>query len=118
MAEVHINLFLEFHVSIAFNFLGLTILELNFQVAEFNWDSRMKGFILSVFSIGYLFGPIGGALCLKLGAVTTYGISVGGTAVLTILTPLLIRTHLYSYIAARILEGVFEVNFNLLKHDS
>lgn len=77
----------------------------------------MKGFIISIFSIGYIFGPIGGALCLKLGAVTTFGISVGGTAILTILTPFLIRAHLFIYLAARLVEGVFEVNFYVFKHD-
>lgn len=86
------------------------VLNVNFQKAEFDWDMKTKGFILSVFSIGYLCGWLGGILALKFGATTIFGVGITVTAILAVLSPILIRIHLSVYIVARLLEGVFEVS--------
>ena len=75
----------------------------------------MNGFILSVFSIGYICGPLGGLLALKFGATTIFGLAAAFTAVLTIFTPFLVRLHISAYLVARFFEGVFEVSFYQLR---
>lgn len=70
----------------------------------------MKGLILSAFSIGYCFCWLAGLMAVKYGGVTTFGLGVGMTSLLTVLTPLFIRLHISVYILVRILEGIFEVS--------
>lgn len=75
-----------------------------FQEAEFHWTSVEKGIILSSFSWGFLRSPVGGILAIKL-----FGFGMMGTAMLTILTPVLIRQHFMIYLVGRFMEGVGEV---------
>lgn len=70
-----------------------------------------KGVILSSFSMGYLFSPIGGIIATKYGGTKTFGCGIMSAGILTILSPFIIRTHFSMYIVARVFEGVFEVRF-------
>lgn len=90
-------------------FNRLSIFKIHLQKPDFDWDQKTKGFVLSVFSFGYIFGPFGGIVSKKYGAVSTFGFGIGATALLTVLTPFLLRMHFGLYIFARILEGLFEV---------
>lgn len=87
----------------------MLFVSVNFQAADFDWNSKTKGFVLSVFSIGYLFGPFGGVLALKYGGATIFGAGVALTALLTVLSPFLLRLNFYAFILGRLLEGIFEV---------
>ena len=39
-----------------------------------------------------------------------FGIGIGATAILTLLTPLAAKSSVYVLLAVRIIEGIFEVN--------
>lgn len=80
------------------------------QKAEFDWDSKTKGLLLGILSVGYFSGPVGGLLAMKYGGVTIFGLGIGVTAVLTIFTPFIVRFNFYLYLVVRILEGVFDVH--------
>lgn len=90
------------------------------QIPEYHWSTKGKGIILSAFSWGYMFAPLGAFLANKFGAATGYGIGIAATGLLTILTPFLIDLNWRVYLAARFLEGVFEVlyhvSYNLSKY--
>lgn len=51
---------------------------------------------------------IGGYVSSKIGGNLIFGIGIGMTAILTLLTPLAAKTNVYVLIAVRIIEGVFE----------
>ena len=44
----------------------------------------------------------------KIGGNLIFGVGIGMTAILTILTPLAAKTNFYVLVAVRIIEGVFE----------
>ncbi|CAH0392613.1 unnamed protein product [Bemisia tabaci] len=78
-------------------------------VQEFNWDSKLRGLILSSFFYGYLCTQmLGGCLSRRFGGARIYGVGVAVTALLTLITPPLTRLNVNFLIALRILEGVFE----------
>ncbi|XKL68014.1 hypothetical protein PGB90_003505 [Kerria lacca] len=79
-----------------------------FQKAEFDWNSKEKGFILGSFSYGYFLAPLGGFLANKFGGATVFGLGLLMTAILTILSPIFFRLNFYVFITARICEGAFE----------
>ncbi|XKL62488.1 hypothetical protein PGB90_002321 [Kerria lacca] len=79
-----------------------------FEKAEFHWSPAEKGFILSLFSYGFLFAPVGSLLAVKYGGGTVCGLGIFLTGFLTLLSPILFRFHLVAYAVARILEGLFE----------
>jgi ACS family sodium-dependent inorganic phosphate cotransporter len=79
------------------------------QEQAFNWTPTQKGLILSSFFYGYITTQlIGGVIAAKIGGNRIFGIGIGMTAILTLLTPLAAKTHLYVLLAIRIIEGVFE----------
>lgn len=84
-----------------------------FQEAEFNWSSVEKGLILSSFSFGYFFSPLGGMLASKYGGVTVFGVGIMITSVLTMLSPIFVRLNTIVFMIGRIFEGIAEVNVNL-----
>ncbi len=53
--------------------------------------------------------PFGGLISRKFGGATTYGLSIGITGILTLLTPLSVRISLWVYGAVRIMEGLLQV---------
>lgn len=77
----------------------------------FNWSSKEKGYVLSSFFYGYLCTQvIGGVIAAKIGGNLLFGIGVGVTALLTLITPAAANYSLFAMIAVRIVEGLFEVN--------
>jgi len=80
------------------------------QTGEFNWDANVQGLILGSFFYGYITTQIpGGWLAEKFGGKWLYGLGILCTAILTLLTPIAARTHVYLLLAVRILEGIGEV---------
>lgn len=61
-----------------------------------------------------MFAPVGALVANKFGGAITHGAGITMTALLTVLTPLLIDWNLKVYLIARFLEGVFEVPISLL----
>ncbi|XP_046615491.1 sialin [Neodiprion virginianus] len=76
---------------------------------EFNWDSKLQGLILSSFFYGYITTQLfGGLLASKIGGKRVFGGGIAVTALLTVITPPLVRVNVYILVALRIIEGVFE----------
>ncbi|XP_054734152.1 sialin [Anastrepha obliqua] len=76
---------------------------------DFPWDSKQKGLILSSFFYGYITTQfIGGFIGAKIGGNIVFGLGIGTTALLTLLTPLAAKHSLEMFLAVRIIEGVFE----------
>ena len=77
---------------------------------EFNWSSKQKGVVLSSFFYGYLVTQVfGGILAKRIGGHLPFGIGIGATAVLNLLTPVAASWSMYALIAVRVVEGLFEV---------
>ncbi|XP_057337774.1 vesicular glutamate transporter 2.1-like [Microplitis mediator] len=77
--------------------------------AEFNWDSKLQGLVLSSFFYGYISTQLlGGWLSARIGGKRVFGIGIAVTALLTLITPPLTRHSVYVLIALRIIEGIFE----------
>lgn len=75
----------------------------------FNWTSLQKGLVLSSFFYGYITTQfIGGYVSSKIGGNLVFGVGIGMTALLTLVTPIAAKTNVYLLIAVRIIEGVFE----------
>ncbi|XP_063913981.1 sialin-like [Zophobas morio] len=79
------------------------------EVSEFNWDSKMRGYVLSAFFYGYMTTQmIGGWLSIKIGGQKLFGLGIVMAGFLTLLTPWASRTSVYLLIVLRILEGICE----------
>lgn len=75
----------------------------------FDWDSSTRGIILSSFFYGYITTQfIGGYFSQRIGGNLIFGVGIGMTALLTLLTPLAAKMGVGVLIAVRIIEGVFE----------
>ncbi|XP_068903527.1 vesicular glutamate transporter 3-like [Tenebrio molitor] len=76
---------------------------------EFDWDSKIQGYVLSSFFYGYITTQLfGGWLSAKIGGKKVFGAGVGVTALLTLITPWCAKTNVYLLLTVRIIEGVFE----------
>ncbi|XP_057302082.1 sialin-like [Hydractinia symbiolongicarpus] len=76
---------------------------------EFDWDSRLRGFILSAFFYGYIVTQIpGGWLAAKYGGKNLFGCGILMTALFTLITPPAARTNVYLLVVIRMFEGLFE----------
>ncbi|XP_029708340.2 sialin-like [Aedes albopictus] len=76
---------------------------------DFDWSSSVQGYVLSSFFYGYVFTQVlGGYLSNKFGGTNVFGVGIGATAFLTLLTPVLARQGAGWLIAVRVLEGAFE----------
>jgi ACS family sodium-dependent inorganic phosphate cotransporter len=81
------------------------------QARDFDWDSKMKGLLLSSFFYGYIITQIpGGWLAARVGGNRVYGVGIAVTAFLTLLTPPLTNVSVYLLLTIRIVEGLFEVS--------
>eukprot|EP00731_Ephydatia_muelleri_P011094 Em0005g1680a len=81
----------------------------NNSAKSFNWSAEQEGWLLSSFFIGYIFTQFpGGLLAQWLGGKWVFGIGVGMTSLLTLLTPLAAFTNVWVLMALRVLEGIFE----------
>ncbi|XP_034941091.1 vesicular glutamate transporter 2.2-like [Chelonus insularis] len=77
--------------------------------AEFHWNSKLQGIVLSSFFYGYASTQLlGGWLSSRIGGKRVFGIGIGVTALLTVISPPLVRMNVYVFIALRIIEGIFE----------
>ncbi len=86
------------YVVVLWSWLGLVLvyaMRVNLSVAidpmaaQFGWDNDTRGFVLSAFFIGYLFGQVpGGLLATRYGAKWVFGLGVFSTALLTLFLPL------------------------------
>ncbi|GLG97099.1 Putative inorganic phosphate cotransporter [Gryllus bimaculatus] len=76
---------------------------------EFPWDAELRGLVLSSFFYGYIVTQIpGGWLATQMGGKRLFGIGVGVTAFITLITPLLAKASIYLLILGRVFEGLFE----------
>ncbi|XP_022913696.2 sialin isoform X1 [Onthophagus taurus] len=79
------------------------------QEQEFDWDSSVRGYILSSFFYGYITTQIfGGWLANKIGGAKVFGAGIAVTSVCTIITPFLAKSSVALLITIRVIEGVFE----------
>ncbi|KAG5898927.1 hypothetical protein JTB14_007962 [Gonioctena quinquepunctata] len=78
-------------------------------IRDFDWDSKIQGYILSSFFYGYITTQIiGGYVATMIGGKSVFGYGIGVTALLTLLTPWIAKTNLYLFIAVRVTEGIFD----------
>ena len=80
-----------------------------FQIPDFDWDSGTQGLILASFFYGYIITQIpGGYFATKYGGKRIFLFGITTTAVLTLLTPALAKTHTSLLIAVRVISGLCE----------
>ncbi|XP_063913545.1 sialin-like [Zophobas morio] len=80
-----------------------------FEEPEFDWNSKLRGYILSSNFYGYTATPIfGGWLSTKFGGKHVFGVAIIGTGILNSLIPLSSGISVYLLIFVRILQGMFE----------
>uniref|UniRef100_A0A336LAC8 Sialin n=1 Tax=Culicoides sonorensis TaxID=179676 RepID=A0A336LAC8_CULSO len=76
------------------------------KVADFDWNSKEQGIILSSFFYGSTITQIpGGILSKRVNGARLYGIAIGLTSILTILTPLAAH-NFYTMVGIRTLMGL------------
>jgi MFS transporter, ACS family, solute carrier family 17 (sodium-dependent inorganic phosphate cotransporter), other len=76
---------------------------------EFDWSSTQKGLVLSSFFYGYILTEfIGGYIAAKIGGNRIFGIGIGVTAIMTLLTPYAAKLGFSVLLTVRIIEGIFE----------
>lgn len=54
---------------------------------------------------------LGGWLSARIGGKIVFGVGLGVTALLTLVTPPLTRVSVYILIGLRVVEGIFEVSY-------
>nr|CAD7587842.1 unnamed protein product [Timema genevievae] len=85
-------------------------IEHTFQEGEFDWDEELQGHILGSYFYGYMCTQIiGGRLAEKFGAKFVYGPSILATSLLTMLSPMAARFHVYVFIVLRVLQGATSI---------
>lgn len=76
---------------------------------DFPWDTELQGLVLSSFFYGYIVTQIpGGWLATQVGGKALFGVGIGVTALITIITPFLANASIYLLVLGRVLEGLFE----------
>ncbi|XP_065208486.1 vesicular glutamate transporter 2-like isoform X2 [Planococcus citri] len=78
------------------------------QLAEFDWDSKTVGFILSISYYGGLSACVGGYVVSKLGGATGCTISLLFIGITTMLNPISLYYGFYVFLACRVLTGICE----------
>ena len=74
---------------------------------RFNWSSEEQGFVLGAFFYGYVLTQVvGGNMADKYSPVWLFGIGVGGTAVLSLLTALSTEFGLWGIVSLRVAMGL------------
>ncbi|XP_066974739.1 putative inorganic phosphate cotransporter [Macrobrachium rosenbergii] len=73
---------------------------------EFDWDEQLQGVVLGSFFYGYVsMCFIGGLLADYFGGRLMYGVSVMGSSLLSVLSPISARTCVGLFIADRVISG-------------
>lgn len=80
------------------------------QKAGFDWGPQQKSLILSSFSYGRLFSPIGGILSGKFGGSTIYGIGILVTSLVTFFSPIFLYLNFNLFFITNVILGAFEVS--------
>ncbi|XP_055704456.1 sialin-like isoform X2 [Phlebotomus papatasi] len=76
---------------------------------EFEWDSKMQGYILSIFSYGFIITQfLGGLICAKFGGIRVLSAGVGMTSIMTLATPVVSQYGYKWVMALRFLQGLLE----------
>lgn len=111
-------------LNIAFmrNCFGVVILEMtaekNIQLEngtwtlkrEFEWDSKMQGYILSIFSYGFIITQfLGGLICAKFGGIRVLATGVGISSIIALSTPVVSQYGHEWVMVLRFLQGLAEV---------
>ncbi|CAG9864853.1 unnamed protein product [Phyllotreta striolata] len=79
------------------------------SVRDFDWDTKLQGYVLSSFFYGYITTQLfGGYLAARIGGKRVFGAGIAVTALLTLVTPWIASLHVYFLLAVRIIEGIFE----------
>ncbi|XP_031343540.1 vesicular glutamate transporter 1-like isoform X2 [Photinus pyralis] len=79
------------------------------HVREFDWDSKVQGYVLSSFFYGYIVTQLaGGWLAAKFGGKHIFGMGIAVTGALTVITPVVAKQSASLLIAVRVIEGLFE----------
>ncbi|XP_058808451.1 vesicular glutamate transporter 2.1-like isoform X1 [Phymastichus coffea] len=79
------------------------------QGAEFEWDSRLRGLVLSSFFYGYMSTQLlGGWLASRVGGKRVFGFGIAVTALFSVVSPPIARCSVYLFVAVRIVEGICE----------
>ena len=74
-----------------------------------------EGWALSAFFFGYLLPQIpGGWLATRFGGKHVFGLGVGMSALLTLLTPVSADFSVWMLVVLRALEGLFQASFHML----
>ncbi|XP_055688604.1 sialin-like isoform X2 [Lutzomyia longipalpis] len=74
----------------------------------FDWNSKQQGLILSAYFYGSITTHLlGGYLGTRFGGHLVFGISVVVCSVMDLLMPVLAKSHLALFVAARIIQGIF-----------
>ncbi|XP_065056219.1 sialin-like isoform X3 [Rhopilema esculentum] len=77
------------------------------EPADFSWNTKEQGIILSSFFYGYIFTPIpSGYLAARFGGKNLFGGGILMTGLFTLLTPLAARMSIKFLIAVRVLQGL------------
>lgn len=93
------------------NCVELNMNNMFLQTQDFDWDSKMQGYVLSSFFYGYITTQLaGGWLAARIGGKRVYGFGVFVTSLLTLITPFAAHSSVYLLLTVRVIEGVFEVN--------
>ncbi|XP_058795402.1 sialin-like [Phymastichus coffea] len=78
-------------------------------IREFDWDTRLQGYVLSSFFYGYIATPlVGGWLAARIGGKRVFGLGIAVTALFTCITPPATRLSIHLLLVIRVIEGLFE----------
>ncbi|XP_046999605.1 vesicular glutamate transporter 1-like [Schistocerca americana] len=78
--------------------------------SEFDWDTELQGLVLSSFFYGYICTQLlGGWLALRVGGAVLMTCAVAVSAVLALVTPVLVRLSVYAFIAIRVIQGLVQL---------
>ncbi|XP_065208493.1 vesicular glutamate transporter 3-like isoform X2 [Planococcus citri] len=76
--------------------------------AEFDWDSKTVGVVLSIFYYGGLFSFLFGSVVGKIGGARSCALSMLLSGSLTMLQPLSLHYGFYTFLACRLINGLPE----------
>lgn len=86
-----------------------------FQVTDFEWNSKEKGWVLSSYFFGFATTQlVGGWLASRIGMRKLMLFCIFLPSLITLATPYFSRFSIAAMIVSRILNGFFAVNINVL----
>lgn len=79
------------------------------QEATYNWTSHEKSVILSMDALGHIFTGFCGTAINKIGGATSLNVITMLQAAVALAAPFMLNTHLYLFLANRLVAGFLEV---------